>query len=145
MEIVAFLELGDGDTNPFEVLVDTTVEDLFLQRPIESFGNTIGLRFGDEGKAGRDAPELDLVEEVVSGILRAVVHAQGQSASRVGAGSAKHRLEALRNRLPAEVDIWAGGSNPGLGRRQIAGVTVLEDLDSVAPALADWRATRRPG
>ncbi len=90
MEIVAFLELGDGDTNPFEVLEDTTVEDLFLQRPIESFGNTIGLRFGDEGEAWRDAPELDLVEEVVSGILRAVVHAQSQPASRVGAGSAKH-------------------------------------------------------
>ena len=63
MAIVAFLELGHGDTNLGEVLEDTTVEDLFLQRPIESFGNTIGLRFGDEGKAWRDAPELDLVED----------------------------------------------------------------------------------
>lgn len=53
-------------------------------------------------------------------------------------------LQALRNQLPTEVDIWAGGSNPGLGRREIAGVTVLEDLDSVAPALDGWRASSNP-
>ena len=51
-------------------------------------------------------------------------------------------LQALRNQLPAEVDIWAGGSNPGLGRRRIAGVIVLEDLNGVAPALEDWRAAK---
>jgi DNA-binding transcriptional MerR regulator/methylmalonyl-CoA mutase cobalamin-binding subunit len=48
-------------------------------------------------------------------------------------------LQALRNQLPTEVGIWAGGNNPGLGRRRIAGVTVLESLDSVAPALDAWR------
>lgn len=52
-------------------------------------------------------------------------------------------LQVLRNQVPAEVDVWAGGSNPGLGRRAIAGVTVLKSLDSVAPALAHWRASRR--
>ena len=53
-------------------------------------------------------------------------------------------LQAVRNQLPAEVAIWAGGSNPGLGRRQIAGVTVLENLDSVAPALDGWRNCAQP-
>ncbi len=76
MVIVAILEFGDGGVNFFEVFENTTVEDLFLQRPIESFGNTIDLRFGDEGEAWCDAPELGLVQEVVSGVLRAVVHAQ---------------------------------------------------------------------
>jgi hypothetical protein len=99
MAILTILEFGHGDKNFVEILEDAAMEHLFLERPIEPFGNTIGLRFGDEGKAWRDTPELDLVEEVVSGMLRAVVHAQGQSASRVGAGGAKHRLEALRNRL----------------------------------------------
>ena len=105
MAIVAFLEFGHGDTNLCEVLEDTTVEDLFLQRPVESFGNTMGLRFGDEGEAWRDAPELDLVEEVIGGILRAVVHAQSQPASRAGAGIAKHRFESLSNRLQGGKEI----------------------------------------
>ena len=48
MAIVAFLELGHGEASLCQVLEDTTVKDLFLQRSIESFGNTIGLRFGDQ-------------------------------------------------------------------------------------------------
>lgn len=85
MAIVAFLELGCGDS--------TRTSASFLKirsRKTCSFGVLfvrphIGLRFGDEGKSWRDAPELDLTEEMVSVLLRAVVHAQGQSASRVGA------------------------------------------------------------
>ena len=76
MAIVAILEFGHGDAHLFEVREDAAMEHLFLERPVEAFSDAIGLRFGDEGKAWRDAPELDLVEEIVSGILRAVVHAQ---------------------------------------------------------------------
>jgi len=74
------------------------MEDLFLERPVEAFGNAIDPRFGDGSEAGRDAPELDLAEEIAGGILRAAVHAQGRIAPRAGAGSAKHRLEPPRNR-----------------------------------------------
>src|ERR1035438_2548667 len=129
MAIVAFLELGHGDTNLGEVLEDTTVEDLFLQRPIESFGNTIGLWFGDKGKAGRDAPELDLIEEVVSGILRAVVYTQCQSASCVGAGSAKHHLESLCNRLQ--------------GRKAITGLHSM-NADATGIEMVDCREDPNP-
>ncbi|HPT51616.1 MAG TPA: hypothetical protein PKZ22_15775 [Accumulibacter sp.] len=61
MAIVAFLELGYGDTNVGEVFVDTSMEELVLQRPIDSFGDTIGLRFGDKGDAWRNAQEYDFV------------------------------------------------------------------------------------
>ena len=47
----------------------------------------------------RDAPELDLVEEVVSGVLRAVVHAQRQAPAGIGAGGAEFALESLCNWL----------------------------------------------
>jgi DNA-binding transcriptional MerR regulator/methylmalonyl-CoA mutase cobalamin-binding subunit len=52
-------------------------------------------------------------------------------------------LEALRGQLSKAspgTPIWAGGSNAGLGRREIAGVTVLHGLDSVAPAIDIWRS-----
>ena len=48
-------------------------------------------------------------------------------------------LEALRDRLPREIAVWAGGGNAGLGRRDIPGVTLLHGLDSVAPAVTQWR------
>jgi len=52
-------------------------------------------------------------------------------------------LESLRSQLSQvapETPIWAGGNNTGLGRRDIAGVTVLHGLESVAPAIAAWRS-----
>ena len=48
-------------------------------------------------------------------------------------------LEALRGRLPREIAVWAGGGNAGLGRRDIPGVTLLQGLDSAAPAISQWR------
>lgn len=48
-------------------------------------------------------------------------------------------LEALRDRLPREIAVWAGGGNAGLGRRDIPGVTLLHGLDSAALAIAQWR------
>ena len=59
------------------------------------------------------------------------------AAAQVGVG-----LQALRDQLPDGVEVWAGGSNPGLRRGRVAGVSVLESLEAVAPALAHWRAGR---
>jgi MerR family transcriptional regulator, light-induced transcriptional regulator len=47
-------------------------------------------------------------------------------------------LVELRAKLPAQVDIWAGGSAPVLQRRSIDGVRVLPSLDLASEALADW-------
>ena len=48
-------------------------------------------------------------------------------------------LAELRDKLPPQVGIWAGGSAPVLRRRSIEGVLVLPSLQDVAGALAAWR------
>ncbi|MES2957932.1 MAG: MerR family transcriptional regulator [Pseudomonadota bacterium] len=48
-------------------------------------------------------------------------------------------LAELRNKLPAQTALWAGGSAPVLQRRAVRGVRVLPSLHDVAAALADWR------
>ena len=99
MAIVTILERGHGGAHLFDVLEDTAVNGLLLQRPVETLGYAIGLRLGDEGEARRNTPELDRVEEIIGGVLHAVVHAQNQLASGIGAGGAKLCLEALGDRL----------------------------------------------
>jgi DNA-binding transcriptional MerR regulator/methylmalonyl-CoA mutase cobalamin-binding subunit len=48
-------------------------------------------------------------------------------------------LAELRAKLPAAVQVWAGGSSPALHRRPPTGVLALRLLDEIAPALAQWR------
>jgi len=57
---------------------DLTVDFLFLVGTVEAFGRVVGLGHGAEGELYRDAPEPYLVEEVIGGVLGAVVHAQCQ-------------------------------------------------------------------
>jgi hypothetical protein len=48
----------------------------------------------------------------------------------------------LRDSLPPEVDLWAGGA--GMGRvPPLPGVRALHDLDSIVAALAEKRSRRR--
>ncbi len=54
-------------------------------------------------------------------------------------------LEELRTKLPRGVEIWAGGTNPGLVRRAVAGVAALPELADIPPAVARWRAAHAPG
>ena len=54
--IVSFLELGHGDAYLVDVAEDAAVDGLLLQRPVETFGDAVGLRFGDQGEARR-APQ----------------------------------------------------------------------------------------
>ena len=63
--IVEFDEVADGVPQLRDVAVDATMDDLFLQRAIEPLGDAVGLGLGDEGVGRLDAPELDLVGEVV--------------------------------------------------------------------------------
>jgi DNA-binding transcriptional MerR regulator/methylmalonyl-CoA mutase cobalamin-binding subunit len=57
----------------------------------------------------------------------------------VNAAQAHDGLVELRGKLPAAVEIWAGGSSPALHRRPPPGVTALRTLEQIAPALASWR------
>lgn len=99
MVIVALLELGDGGTQFLDIPKDPTMNDLLLESAVETLGDAIGLWFGDECEAGGDPPELDLIEEVVGGVLRPVIHAQGQPASGLCADSTEFLEHALCDRL----------------------------------------------
>src|ERR1700737_1662038 len=76
MTVVTILKLDDRSPDFLQVPEDATVNGLFLQRPVEALSDAIRLRFGDEGEARRDAPEPELVEEVIGRVLRTVIHAQ---------------------------------------------------------------------
>ena len=41
------------------------MNELLLQRPVEAFGHTVGLKLGFEGEALVDAPERDSLQEAV--------------------------------------------------------------------------------
>ncbi|MFN5723994.1 MAG: B12-binding domain-containing protein, partial [Betaproteobacteria bacterium] len=49
-------------------------------------------------------------------------------------------LQELRSKLPASVEIWAGGSAPVIQRRSIVGVRPMPELTLIPAALAEWRA-----
>lgn len=48
-------------------------------------------------------------------------------------------LADLRSRLPAAVEIWAGGTCPVLRRRALPGVQVLAGFAAIEPSLLRWR------
>ena len=47
-------------------------------------------------------------------------------------------LQDLRSRLPAGIEIWAGGSHPVLQRRAPEGVTPVPRLEDISRLLAQW-------
>jgi methylmalonyl-CoA mutase cobalamin-binding subunit len=59
--------------------------------------------------------------------------------SAVNANQVHDGLAELRGRLPASVEIWAGGGCPTLHRRAPRGVLALRRLEEIAPALQRWR------
>jgi DNA-binding transcriptional MerR regulator/methylmalonyl-CoA mutase cobalamin-binding subunit len=59
--------------------------------------------------------------------------------SAVNPNQALDGLAELRGKLPAAVEIWAGGGCPTLHRRPPPGVWALRMLDEIAPALQRWR------
>ena len=48
-------------------------------------------------------------------------------------------LGELRDKLPAAVQLWAGGSAPVLVRRAVPGVLPLGSLEELPAALRHWR------
>ena len=71
--IVLFDEPADGVPQRRDVGVDAAMDDLLFERAIEPLGDAVGLGLFDEGVGRLDAPELDLVGEVVRQILASVV------------------------------------------------------------------------
>lgn len=52
-------------------------------------------------------------------------------------------LAELRSRLPATIELWAGGANPALVRCRLPGLCVVRGLDEVGATLGVWRAAHR--
>ncbi len=52
MAIIAIPEFRDRLSHLFDIPEDAPMNGLFFQGSVESFSNTMGLRFGNEGKAG---------------------------------------------------------------------------------------------
>jgi MerR family transcriptional regulator, light-induced transcriptional regulator len=48
-------------------------------------------------------------------------------------------LQELRAKLPPTVAIWAGGSHASLRRRDLEGITPVQELERIKPLLAQWR------
>jgi DNA-binding transcriptional MerR regulator len=57
-------------------------------------------------------------------------------------GQVAEGLRDLRAGIPSGVAIWAGGTNPGVVRRPVAGVTPMPDLASIPAAVQAWREAR---
>ena len=51
MTIVTVFEIGHGKADFLDVLEDTAVDNLLFERPVEAFGDPVGLRFCNEGKS----------------------------------------------------------------------------------------------
>ncbi|MCK9687694.1 MerR family transcriptional regulator [Scleromatobacter humisilvae] len=60
------------------------------------------------------------------------------------AAQALPALAELRARLPASVEIWAGGGSPALRGLRIAGIRVMSQLVDISEAVADWRHLSSP-
>jgi methanogenic corrinoid protein MtbC1 len=88
---------------------------------------------------GTQTPIWDIVQ--ASATQKADIVALSFSAA-FPANIASETLEELRDQLPAQVVIWAGGGNPALKRRPIEGVFPLGDLRQIPGQIAEWRAAR---
>ena len=99
MAVITILELDDRSPHFLQIPEDATMNGLFFQRPVEALGDAIRLRLGDEGEAWGDPPELDLVEEVVGRVLRAVIHTQRQAPTDIGTRAAEFAQQCLCDRL----------------------------------------------
>mgnify|MGYP001019151612 FL=1 len=51
-------------------------------------------------------------------------------------------LQELRAQLPPHIAVWAGGQGAAGLTETVVGVQVLRELESMPPALAQWRAAR---
>lgn len=51
-------------------------------------------------------------------------------------------LEDLRFRLPLSIDIWAGGNALRSSRRNVEGVEIFHDLESIRKGVQGWRRRR---
>ena len=107
------------------------MDDLFLERAIEPLGDAVGLGLFDEGVGRLDAPELDLVGEVVRQILGAVIHPQGPPPRRTGGGRGIQPRKPHGDRLKGGEAVASLAHMPA----DALGVPMLDGGEYPAPAV----------
>jgi methanogenic corrinoid protein MtbC1 len=87
---------------------------------------------------GTQTPVQDIV--LAAGSQRADVVALSFSAA-FPAAQVWDALKEMRQHLPVNISVWAGGGNAVLAKRVAESVTVISGLDRIPPAVAAWRAS----
>jgi MerR family transcriptional regulator, light-induced transcriptional regulator len=114
--------------------------------PIESHG--LGLLMAEAIMAMHGAKCFSLgIQTPIRDIVRA---AQAQSTHAVALSFSSYLnpnqvvegLTELRQLLPPDVEIWAGGLASVLQKRPLPGIRVITSLEDVPVAIAHWRAVR---
>ena len=106
-------------------LVDAAVHDLLLEGAEEALDDAVGLGLGDEGETGGDAPEPDLLLEMLGHEVGAVVVAQREAAGGVGAEFA----ELLADRHADGLGGFEAGADLADVPAEEFGVPVLDDAE----------------
>src|ERR1019366_5167712 len=110
-----------------------SIDGLFFECAVESLSDPIGLRFAYKSKTRLDAPESDLLQEVVRQILGSMIHAERKPTRQASPDSAIDVVESHRDRLQSRIagpvfdhmPADALGA-PVLDRREQPDVTVIE-------------------
>jgi methanogenic corrinoid protein MtbC1 len=96
----------------------------------------LALEGADCVSLGTQTPVRELAEAARA--QRAQIVALSASGS-LAAGPLKDGVTQLRAALPAEVELWCGGAGAVRLRRAAEGVRVIDNLEQVREALAEWR------
>ncbi|WP_227753975.1 MerR family transcriptional regulator [Ramlibacter sp.] len=103
----------------------------------------LGLLMAEAMFALQGCPTVSLgvrlpIEQIVSGARAYRADLVGLTfTASLNPGLVLRGLEELRGMLPSRIRLWAGGNNPALTRRSIAGVRVVDDVRQVPALLAE--------
>jgi methylmalonyl-CoA mutase cobalamin-binding subunit len=87
---------------------------------------------------GTQTPVADIVAAAAAHRVDVVALSFAGSAAPAPALPA---LAELRARLPATMEIWAGGGSPGLRGVRISGIRVMSGLVEIDDAVTEWRSS----
>src|ERR1035437_1631415 len=116
-----------------DVAKHPSIDCLLFECAVESLSDPMGLWFAYKSKTRLDAPESDLLQEVVRQILGSMIHAERKPTRQASPDSAIDVVESHRDRLQSRI---AGAvfdhlpadalGAPVLDRREQPDVTVIE-------------------
>ena len=122
--VVAGGQVADGVADLVDGLEGAAMDGLLLQRPEEPLDDAVRLRLGREGVAWRDAPESDLLLDLLGHEVAAVIVAQREAAGGAGGEVAELLADGHGE--------WLDGLEAGAALRHVP----LQELGVPCPASA---------